>query len=67
MKPIETEMFDLTGEMTVNAVIARHPETVAAFKRLGIDACCGGAHSLWEVSKRHRIDFVSLLTELERG
>ncbi len=65
MTMTEHPLMDLTGEMTVNAVIARHPETLPVFKRLGIDACCGGALSLWEVSKRHRIEFVSLLTELE--
>jgi iron-sulfur cluster repair protein YtfE (RIC family) len=65
MKTIDRIPLDITGEMTINAIIARHPETVTVFKRLGIDACCGGALSLYDVSKKHRIDFTAVLAELE--
>ena len=37
---------DIAPGMTVNEIIAAHPDTVAVFKRLGIDTCCGGAHTL---------------------
>ena len=67
MKTTETATIDITGEMTVNTIITRHPQTVAVFKRLGIDACCGGALPIWEVARKHRIDFVALLTELEQA
>ena len=51
--------------MTVNEIIAAHPPTVAVFKRLGIDACCGGALPIAEVARKHRLNFLELLTELE--
>jgi iron-sulfur cluster repair protein YtfE (RIC family) len=64
-EPIETASADIHAEMTVNEIIRMKPATVAVFQRLGIDACCGGALSLAEVAKRHRFDFIALLTELE--
>ena len=57
---------DITADMTVNEIITRHPATVAVFRRHGIDSCCGGGLELGEVARRHKIDFVSLLAELER-
>ena len=57
---------DITAEMTVNEVVHQHPGTLAVFKRLGIDTCCGGALPLAEVARKHRIDFIALLAELER-
>ncbi|HET9426091.1 MAG TPA: DUF542 domain-containing protein [Gemmatimonadaceae bacterium] len=58
---------DITADMTVNQIIAEHPETVAVFNRLGIDACCGGAMPLDEVARKHRFDFIALLAELEQA
>ena len=63
-KPINAS-DEITAEMTVNEIITLHPETVAVFKRLGIDACCGGALPLAEVARKHRFDFIALLAELE--
>jgi regulator of cell morphogenesis and NO signaling len=62
-----TKSGDITAEMTVNQVVAEHPETLAVFNRFGIDACCGGALPLAEVAKKHRFDFIALLAELERA
>lgn len=62
-----TKSGDITAEMTVNQVVAEHPETLAVFNRLGIDACCGGALPLAEVARKHRFDFIALLAELERA
>lgn len=56
---------DIGPGMTVNEIIAAHPHTVAVFKRLGIDACCGGALPIAEVARKHRLNFLELLTELE--
>ena len=60
-------LHEITADMTVNQVIAEHPETVAVFSRLGIDACCGGALPLAEVARKHRFDFIALLAELDRA
>ena len=56
---------EITAEMTVNEIVAEHPETLPVFTRLGIDTCCGGGLPLAEVARRHRFDFIALLTELE--
>ena len=56
---------EITADMTVNEIITQHPETVAVFQRLGIDSCCGGALPLAEVARKHRLDFIALLAELE--
>ena len=31
---------------TVNDVLRQHPQAVAVFNALGVDACCGGANTL---------------------
>ena len=51
---------------TINDLIARYPETVAVFNRLGIDACCGGDATVEEAARRDGVDVVTLLAELER-
>lgn len=58
---------EMTAEMTVNEIVAEHPETLAVFTRLGIDACCGGGLPLAEEARKHRFDFIALLAELERA
>jgi regulator of cell morphogenesis and NO signaling len=58
---------DITADLTVNEIITRHPATVAVFQRHGIDSCCGGALPLAEVARKHRIDFIALLAELEQA
>jgi len=47
--------MEIDPSWTVNDVIARHPETLAVFAELGIDACCGGAKPLAEVARRHGV------------
>ena len=56
---------EIGPSMTVNEIIAAHPNTVAVFKRLGIDSCCGGALPIAEVARKHRLNFLELLTALE--
>jgi iron-sulfur cluster repair protein YtfE (RIC family) len=53
--------------MTVNEIISQHPETIAVFSRHKIDSCCGGALSLSEVARKHRLHFIALLAELEQA
>lgn len=66
MKPINTSA-EITAEMTINEIIAQHPETVAVFNRHRIDSCCGGGLPLGEVARKHRLDFIALLAELEQA
>jgi regulator of cell morphogenesis and NO signaling len=60
-------LAEVTAQMTVNEIITQHPATVAVFSRHGIDACCGGGLPLAEVARKHRLDFIALLTELEHA
>jgi regulator of cell morphogenesis and NO signaling len=41
-------MTGIPPESTVGDVVARHPETLPIFERLGIDYCCGGGRRLDE-------------------
>ena len=48
-------------EMTVNAIVARYPDTIRAFAAFGIDACCGGGRTLRDVAERHGLDLDDLV------
>lgn len=43
-----TTRLDLAPDATwtVNDVLRHHPEAVAVFNAMGVDACCGGANTL---------------------
>ena len=58
---------EITSDMTINEIITKYPATVAVFSRHGIDSCCGGALPLAEVARKHRLDFIGLLVELEQA
>lgn len=38
--------------LTVNDMVATHPETIAVFNRFGLDTCCGGGVSIAEAARR---------------
>ncbi len=52
--------------MTLNEVVRRVPSAVAVFRRLGIDACCGGEHTLAQMGKQRGFDVFELLTAIRR-
>lgn len=52
---------------SVNAVIMEWPATVAVFERYGVDACCGGAHSVAVAAERHGVALDDLMAELQRA
>ena len=54
----------IDGTWTINEIIRKFPETLAIFKRVGVDACCGGALQLGEVTRRHGLDGQALLDKL---
>jgi regulator of cell morphogenesis and NO signaling len=58
---------DVVEEMTVNQVIQRSPGSVAVFKVLGIDACCGGALTLPEAAVRKGVPLPELLKALRQA
>ena len=51
-------------EATVNQVIAERPEALHVFRDYGIDACCGGALTVAEAARRHRVPAGDLLAAL---
>ncbi len=53
--------------LTVNALIARYPETVATFNAFGIDACCGGAVPVREAALRDGADPDDLVAALAQA
>jgi iron-sulfur cluster repair protein YtfE (RIC family) len=54
----------LTPSITVNEAVHLFPATLPVFQRQGIDSCCGGAHSLQEVARKHGMEVEALLKEL---
>jgi len=57
-------MANITGEMTINEVINKHPETMKVFNKRNVDSCCGGAQSLKVVAAVAGVDLDALLAEL---
>jgi len=60
------QTIQLSVETTVNEAISQVPAAVAMFKRVGIDACCGGALPIGEAARRHKLDTEVLLDELRQ-
>ena len=52
--------------LTLNEVVRRVPVAVAVFKRRGIDACCGGEHTLAQMAKKQGFDLFALLEEIRK-
>lgn len=59
----------ITGDMTIEEVIRRHPETIPVFKRFGLD-CMDCQIATFEAVEHgagvHRIDVETLLAELNK-
>lgn len=49
---------------TVNAIVAKHPETLGVFNAFGIDTCCGGGKRVEDVVERHGIHAPTLCAAL---
>lgn len=53
--------------MTLNEIVARHPDAQGVLAAHGFDTCCGGALPLDEVARRHGVALAPLLEELEKA
>lgn len=53
--------------MTVDELMARHPETMAVFNAFGIDSCCGAHRSVHEAAAADEADEAALLDALTRA
>lgn len=54
----------LDETMSVNEVMALHPETIEVFNRFGVDTCCGGGARVRDAAHRDGADADALLEAL---
>jgi iron-sulfur cluster repair protein YtfE (RIC family) len=55
----------ITPETTLNAIVARYPETLPILQRFGLDTCCGGALPLRDAAQHHGLDVEEILRALD--
>lgn len=55
----------ISGGQQVSEVMARYPATAKVFHAYGLDACCGGAHSIELAARARGVALHLLLEELE--
>jgi regulator of cell morphogenesis and NO signaling len=53
------------AQLSVNTIISRFPESLAAFNALGVDTCCGGASSLADAARDAGISLDDLVAAVE--
>lgn len=58
---------ELDPALTINEIIARHPETIPVFNRFGMDTCCGGGVTVDESARRDGLDAGAVVAELRRA
>ena len=51
-----TDTLQLDPSLTINDIVALHPETIPVFNRFGMDTCCGGGVSIDEAAQRDGVD-----------
>lgn len=54
-------------DFTVDALMARHPATMAVFNAFGVDTCCGAHSSVREAAARDGVDEAALVAALRRA
>jgi uncharacterized protein (DUF2249 family) len=59
-----TTTFTIDENDTLNALVARAPETLPVLQRFGLDTCCGGALTLAVAAQHHNLEVTTLLTAL---
>ena len=59
-----SDVIQLNPSLTINEIVARHPETIAVFNRFGMDTCCGGGVSVEEAARRDGLDLDQILAAL---
>ena len=53
--------------VSVNEMVARHPETMPVFNRFGLDTCCGGGEPIAEAARRDGADLDALVKALREA
>lgn len=62
-----SHLTQIDPTVTINEIVAQHPETIAVFNRFGFDTCCGGGVSVAEAARRDGVELESVLAELRRA
>ena len=62
-----TELVLTVEDSSVDAVMARHPATMAVFNAFGVDTCCGAHSSVREAAARDGVDEAALVAALRRA
>ena len=60
-------METITGDMIINDIIRKYPQTIKVFNDYKVDSCCGGGASIETTAKRDGIDVVGLLKALNEA
>jgi regulator of cell morphogenesis and NO signaling len=55
-EPDMTERPNFDTRLTINELVASHPETISVFNRFGFDTCCGGGVRIDEAAQRDGVD-----------
>ena len=58
------EALQLDVTVTINEIVAAHPETIPVFNRFGFDTCCGGGVRVDEAARRDGIDVNEVIAAL---
>lgn len=61
------QSIQLDRSMTINEIIARHPQTMCVFNEFGLDTCCGGGVPLEEAARRDGLDADSVIAALQKA
>ncbi|MHB1310755.1 MAG: DUF542 domain-containing protein [Gemmatimonadaceae bacterium] len=62
-----TDLDLAVEDSTVDALMARHPATMAVFNAFGVDTCCGAHRSVREAAARDGVDETALMAALHRA
>ena len=54
----------IDANITVDQMVARHPETVRVFNRFGLDTCCGGGVPIADATRRDGANLEELMQAL---
>lgn len=57
--------MNITSDIIVGQLAAKHPETTRVFDRYKIDYCCGGNHTLQVACEKAGLDIETILIELQ--
>jgi len=57
----------IDANVTVDQMVARHPETMRVFNRFGLDTCCGGGAPIADAARRDGADLAELMQALREA